>query len=790
LNEINFEKMKHNLLFMALAILAFTNVKSFSQNVIVGGTMEDASKWTEVAISQSVHTLTFNYTANKPTGSTGGCLRFYGTGGNNAIYQQITLKKMVDYKADMLFKDQSSNLQDLWFQAYLRPDQPTTGNDFSAYLLKEFNTWSGCARGIDGLMSEKGCGGNGLSFNLGKTTGDTTVWFVIKWGSFSTNPYDLLIDNVTIEYSKVTGISIAKANPLVAVGQSLQMIANTTPANVFDNSVLWSVSNGTGSASIDNNGLLICYTAGTVIVKAVANDGSGIQSQLEINILDKLVLLKSISIEGEGGVSTITADKGTLQLQAAFLPNDASEKSVIWSLTNGTGKAIISSTGLVYAKTNGIVTVRASSQDGSNTFGEKVITLSNQITHPLFKVIPLGDSKTAGGNNANDQYSWRGILRAKLIENDYSIDYLGSQQQRAYGDIEPYDNDNCGYGGYTIGPDTYKWCSTCETIGIFEHIENWLNTAGDPDIIILSAGINDLLGNDADHPANFKATTPQRYRALVNRLLELRPKIKLIVCTVEPVRWDKNWGAKGTGLGMLNDTILAIANVYSNDNIFLADLYTDFMNTWDYNYFFDDVHMSQLGATRTASTIFNALVSVMDNTIPGQLVSTINVVGKNNANSINTSNGTLQMSASVLPETAVDQRISWSVVNTGGSAVIDQNGLLTAISDGTVTVRATAKDGSGIYGEIVVTINNQLTGLNSKKKITVSIFPNPVKNILNIRSKGKCTVTIIDAEGNILITKFLDSENGECNTESLLSGFYFVKVISDEGNFVEKLIKY
>jgi len=66
--------------------------------------------------------------------------------------------------------------------------------------------------------------------------------------------------------------------------------------------------------------------------------------------------------------------------------------------------------------------------------------------------------------------------------------------------------------------------------------------------------------------------------------------------------------------------------------------------------------------------------------------------------------GRLQMLATVLPDDAGDRSVTWSVINGTGAAEIDGKGLLTAISPGTVTARATANDGTGIYGERPITV--------------------------------------------------------------------------------------
>lgn len=88
-------------------------------------------------------------------------------------------------------------------------------------------------------------------------------------------------------------------------------------------------------------------------------------------------------------------------------------------------------------------------------------------------------------------------------------------------------------------------------------------------------------------------------------------------------------------------------------------------------------------------------------------VTSITVAGENGADSITESGGTLQMTAEVLPDNATSKAVIWSVENGTGSAVINQAGLLTAVINGTVTVKATAADGSGVSGELVISISGQ-----------------------------------------------------------------------------------
>ena len=89
--------------------------------------------------------------------------------------------------------------------------------------------------------------------------------------------------------------------------------------------------------------------------------------------------VSTISVKGTGDATTISENGGTLQMIATVSPKNASNKSVTWSVTNGTGSATISATGLLTAVTNGTVTVKATAKDGSGVSGTKEITISGQL---------------------------------------------------------------------------------------------------------------------------------------------------------------------------------------------------------------------------------------------------------------------------------------------------------------------------------------------------------------------------------------------------------------------------
>jgi len=108
------------------------------------------------------------------------------------------------------------------------------------------------------------------------------------------------------------------------------------------------------------------------------------------------------------------------------------------------------------------------------------------------------------------------------------------------------------------------------------------------------------------------------------------------------------------------------------------------------------------GGTTVVSTTNQGATTVGD-----IAVASITVGAAGSATTITTLAGTLQMSATVSPANATNPSVAWSVVNGTGSATITSAGLLTAVSNGTVTVRATSNSLPTIYGTKVITLSNQ-----------------------------------------------------------------------------------
>jgi Leucine-rich repeat (LRR) protein len=171
-------------------------------------------------------------------------------------------------------------------------------------------------------------------------------------------------------------------------------------------------------------------------------------------------------------------------------------------------------------------------------------------------------------------------------------------------------------------------------------------------------------------------------------------------------------------------------------------------------------------------------------------VTNISVTGEGGATTISTESGTLQLYADVLPIDASVKSVTWSVTNGTGQATIDAAGLLTAVADGTVTARARANDGSGVYGSLVITISTA-TGITSFRDKGDSLKTIVTNNEIRISLTSDLLfwrASLINFQGRLLSNKLVVSNIISFDISSLSSGLYFVVLSNGTQRKVVKVI--
>ena len=487
------------------------------------------------------------------------------------------------------------------------------------------------------------------------SNGTVTARATANDGSGVVGTLAITISNQVIPVTGITVTGAGGSSLITTDNGTLQLTATIAPTNATNQTVTWSVVNGTGQATISTTGLVTAVSNGTVTARATANDGSGVVGTLVITISNQVIPVTGITVTGAGGSSLITTDNGTLQLTATIAPTNATNQTVTWSVVNGTGQATISTTGLVTAVSNGTVTARATANDGSGVVGTLAITISNQVI-PVTGITVTG----AGGSS--------------LITTDN-----GTLQLTAT--IAPTNATN----------QTVTWSvvngtgqATISTTGLVTAVSNGTvtarATANDGSgvvgtlVITISNQVIPVTGITVTGAGGSSLITTD------NGTLQLTATIAPTNATNQTVTWSV---VNGTGQATISTSGLVTA--VSNGTV-----------------------TARATANDGSGVVGTLAITISNQVIP---VTRIEIASSKGETTITTANGTLQLAVTVSPTNATNQTVTWSIINGTGQASISSTGLVTAISNGTVTARATANDGSGVYGELVITISNQFVAV-------------------------------------------------------------------------------
>ena len=192
-----------------------------------------------------------------------------------------------------------------------------------------------------------------------------------------------------------------------------------------------------------------------------------------------------------------------------------------------------------------------------------------------------------------------------------------------------------------------------------------------------------------------------------------------------------------------------------------------------------------------ASLFFMTGCAKEDTDTPDDIaVTSIAVSGNANTSTIETMDGTLQMTVIVLPTNATDDSIVWSVLDGTGTATISSTGLLTALTDGTVTVKATSVSNSSINGSKVITITNQTVEDTSMNATLTNLTVNGVM-VIGFTSLQEDYVVVLSSNSTetpiIVATKYettdtvVITEASDITSEIIADRTTTIVVTSEDG---------
>ncbi|MEN6342618.1 MAG: SGNH/GDSL hydrolase family protein [Methanospirillum sp.] len=217
------------------------------------------------------------------------------------------------------------------------------------------------------------------------------------------------------------------------------------------------------------------------------------------------------------------------------------------------------------------------------------------------RIVPLGDSLTRsmiGTDDGGVHPSYRYWLWQKLIDNGYSVDFVGSSTSPTFPGYS-FDQGNEGHGGYTIGEIVDGVSGSGEG-----RLSSWL-TGYFPDVALVLIGTNDVL---ADTPMDTRFANLGR---LVTTLRNRNPRIAIFLAklppTGDPFRNDAH------GLIEFNGRLPGWASGESTSSspISVVDLYSGYDGRTD-NQATRYIHPDESGERKIADRFYAALASYLD----------------------------------------------------------------------------------------------------------------------------------------------------------------------------------
>lgn len=457
-------------------------------------------------------------------------------------------------------------------------------------------------------------------------------------------------DTRLLEVGERTVTSVGIQTPATSIDSdngTLSLSATLLPAEAADQPVVWSVNNS-AVASINADGLLTAVGNGTVVVTATANYGLGVSDTMSITVTHQDGVAPVIPVESiELSPSTVffTALGDTQQLYADVFPGNADNPAVTWASLD-TSVASVSASGLVQAVGAGTTTITAAAVDGSGITASLEVNVTQLVTSLM--ITP--------GTDIIDDYG--GTIDFDVI-------------------VTPANATN---------PDvTWSASSISATID-----QNGVLTPLGNGTVTVTATAND----GSEVTATRTVTMNNQYvEVLVMNAYSTRPRSDVSTITED------------------HGTLQMTVSYYPSDA-------TDPMFTWVST----KPSIATVDQNGLVTAVSNGKTTIRTTSVDGPQdthevwvfyqaagpvsVSSIELTPETAA--INERGGTLAITATILPENAVETDISWQVIGSGAS--ISQDGVVTGIDKGEVQVRASTLDiyGRTIYSPLsTITLTNQ-----------------------------------------------------------------------------------
>jgi uncharacterized protein YjdB len=543
----------------------------------------------------------------------------------------------------------------------------------------------------------------------------------------------------------VTGVTLNQSSASLLAGDTLQLTAIVAPAGATNDDVTWSSSN-TSRATVDSSGLVTAVSAGSATITATTVDGN-YTATCALTITGTVAVTSVILNK-----TTVTVGVGaTTQLVATVLPTIATDKSVTWS-SSDTGKATVNASGVITGVATGSATITVTTTDGGKTSTCAVTVVTsvavtgvglNQSTAFLATGSTLQLTATLSPTNAtNTALTWSSSVPAKA-----TVSSSGLVTAVAAGTtnivvtttdgsftatcaVSVYSGAFVSVTGVSVTPTsrtlevggTQQLTATVSPAGATNKLLTWSSNSAS-----VSVSQTGLVTAVSPGPATVTVTTQNGSRTATSSILVNSPPL----ITMNPQSTTVSSGAVvNISATITRPGLTASAITWSSSNTSIATV----PSRGVVSAFTGNTTTIRVGVTGTGNGTATITANASGYGVSG--TSSVVVTTRVQSVTLNARNATLaigqtyQAVATINPGTASNQDVTWSS-SSSSVATVNADGLITAVRNGTSTIRVTTVDG-GKFATLTVSVVTPVTG------VTVS----PTTLTLNRGATSRLVTTI------------------------------------------------
>ena len=181
---------------------------------------------------------------------------------------------------------------------------------------------------------------------------------------------------VAVKPRLVQSISLNATQKELIIGDSFTLTATLSPENATNRNVIWKLVSG-DAITLSSDGVIQAKKVGEALVRAEAADGSGITAECKVVVKPRMV--QSISLNATKKDLLVGE---TFTLTATAMPENATNRNVIWKLVSGNAISL-SNTGVIQAKKVGEALVRAEAADDSGITAECKVVVKPRLMQAI-----------------------------------------------------------------------------------------------------------------------------------------------------------------------------------------------------------------------------------------------------------------------------------------------------------------------------------------------------------------------------------------------------------------------